>query len=135
MVLLEWRQEFSVSVSEMDEQHKLLINVINELGESINNGSDRNALKPILDQLLDYTAYHFVTEEKLLERYEYPGLIKQKQEHETLTWQVLDLRSRYDAGEGVKPMEVLGFLTGWLKKHLLESDKQYGPYLNSKGVF
>lgn len=135
MILLEWRKEFSVSVSEMDEQHKHLISMINEVGESINNGSDRDALKPILDQLLDYTAYHFVTEEKLLERYEYPGLLKQKREHEALTWRVLDLRSRYDAGEGIKPMEVLGLLTGWLKNHLLESDKQYGSYLNSKGVF
>lgn len=134
MALLEWSQEYSVNVRQMDEQHKNLVGMINELDESISNGTVNEAVKPVLDELLDYTAYHFISEEKLLEMYGYPRLRQQKQEHEALTWRVLDLRSRYEAGEGVGPMEVLDFLTEWLKNHLIASDKDYGAYLNSKGV-
>lgn len=134
MALLEWSPEYSVNVSQMDEQHRNLITMINQLHESISNGTGNETIKPVLDELLDYTAYHFITEEKLLEQHGYYGLRQQKKEHETLTWRVLDLRSRYEAGEGVEPMEVLGFLTEWLKNHLLVSDKEYGAFLNSKGV-
>ncbi|MCL4538230.1 MAG: bacteriohemerythrin [Bacteroidetes bacterium] len=134
MALLEWNQDYSVNVSQMDEQHRHLISMINRLYESISNGIGDEAVKPVLDELLDYTAYHFISEEKLLEKHGYYGLRQQKKEHETLTWRVLDLRSRYEAGDEVKPMEMLGFLTDWLKNHLLGSDKEYGAFLNSKGV-
>lgn len=134
MALLEWSPEYSVNVTQMDEQHKNLVRMINELDESISSGTDKEAVKQVLDELLDYTAYHFVSEEKLLENHGYLGLRQQKKEHETLTWRVLDLRSRYESGEGVEAKEVLDFLTEWLRSHLLHTDKEYGPFLNSKGV-
>lgn len=134
MTSFEWRNEYSVGVSTMDEQHGNLVSMMNELYDSIGKGRDESIIRSTLDKLLDYTAYHFVTEERLLEQNGYPGVRKQREEHEALTWRVLDMRSRYLSGEGVAPTELLDFLTGWLKNHLLTTDKQYGAYLNSKGV-
>lgn len=134
MPLLGWSKEYSVNVEEIDRQHRKLIEMIEDVYSAIHSDDDKAIVKPTLDKLLDYTAYHFVTEEKLLELYRYPDLPKHKEDHNTLMWRVLDLRSRYEAGEGVEAKEVLDFLTGWLKNHLLFSDKKYSPFLNSKGV-
>jgi hemerythrin len=134
MALFEWTEDYSVNVRILDDQHRKLVGMVNELHDAISTGTEQPALKEILKGLLDYTAYHFVSEERLLQKYEYPGLDRHKAEHETLTWKVLDLRSRYERGEGVEPREVLDFLTGWLKDHILNSDRQYGTFLNSKGV-
>lgn len=134
MPLFEWTENFSVNVRKLDDQHKKLVEMVNDLDDAIRDGNDDEVLKDVLRRLLDYTAYHFVTEEKILEQYEYPDLLRHRSDHNTLSWRVLDLRARYEAGDGVDAREVLDFLTGWLKKHILYSDKQYGTFLNSKGV-
>ena len=94
----------------------------------------RRFTKKILDELLDYTAYHFGTEEMLFQKYDYPEYSRHKKEHDTLTWKVLDIRSRYASGEGVETSEIFEFLKSWLENHLLNSDKKYSGFLNSKGV-
>lgn len=134
MPLFEWNEKYSVNVGELDEQHRKLIEMINDVNGSITAGNGKAVVKPVLDKLLDYTAYHFVTEERFLEAHRYPDLTKHKSDHNTLLWQVLDLRSRYEAGEDVEASEVLDFLTDWLKSHLLSSDKKYAAFLNSQGM-
>ncbi len=134
MALFEWTDQYSVNVRQLDEQHLRLVDMINDLYDAIKREEDQTALRETLKKLLDYTAYHFVREEKLLQQYGYPQLEKHKEEHSILSWRVLDLRSRYESGEGVQASEVLDFLTGWLKNHIMNSDKKYATFLNSKGV-
>lgn len=134
MALFEWDQQYSVGIVKIDEQHRRLVDMINELHDAIISAVGEPAVKSILDKLLDYTAYHFESEESLLKEFEYPDMERHKKDHDTLAWRVLDLRSRYESGEGVGAPELLDFLTGWLKNHILYSDKKYGLFLNAKGV-
>ncbi len=134
MALFEWNDLYGVNVSRLDQQHRKLVEMVNDLDDSIRTGNDNMVLKETLKKLLDYTAYHFVYEEKLLKQYDYSDLSRHMEEHNTLLYRVLDLRGRYEAGEGVQASEVLDFLTGWLKNHILNSDKQYGAFLNLKGL-
>jgi hemerythrin len=134
MALFEWTDNYSVNVRQLDQQHEKLVDMINELYDAIKRGEDQTILRETLKKLLDYTAYHFVTEERLLQQNGYTQLDKHREEHNVLSWRVLDLRSRHESGEGVQASEVLDFLTGWLKNHIMNSDKKYGTFLNSKGV-
>ncbi len=134
MPLFQWNQEYSVNVGQLDEQHKKLVEMINTLDNSMKSGDRIETIRVILDELLDYTAYHFETEERLLVQYGYPRVENHRKEHDALSWRVLDLRTRFDSGAGVEAKEILDFLTDWLKNHILFSDKQYGSFLNSKGL-
>jgi hemerythrin len=134
MALFEWNNLYGVNVRQIDQQHRRLVDMVNDLDDSIRTGNDDAVLKETLKKLLDYTAYHFVYEEKLLKQHDYSDLARHREEHNTLLWRVLDLRARYEAGEGVKASEVLDFLTQWLKNHILNSDKKYEAFLNFKGV-
>ncbi len=134
MALITWSQNFSVGVKDIDEQHKKLITLVNELHDAMSVGKGREVLGKILSDLISYTVYHFKHEEDLFEKYAYLGYIAHKTEHDKLAGQAGDIKKKFDSGEAVLTIEVMNFLRDWLNNHILGSDKKYGPFLNSKGV-
>ncbi len=134
MAFFEWSDQLSVKVGKMDEQHKVLMSLINELHEAMKTGMGKEATGKTLKRLIEYTKTHFATEEALMRQHGYPGLDLQKAEHAKLTQQVLDFDKDYNAGKITLTMEVMAFLKQWLNDHIGNTDKKYGPYLNSKGI-
>ncbi len=129
-----WSGDFSVKVAELDAQHKSLVELANDLEESIGNKNKREVLKAALDRLLDYIAFHFGSEEALLQKYGYPEEKRHKKEHDEFSWKVLNMRGKWSIGEEVQITELHDFLSDWIKNHILFADKKYGQFLNSKGV-
>lgn len=134
MSLIQWEERLSVKVKEIDEQHKKLINLVNLLHNSMKAGKGNDALHKVLTDLIDYTAYHFRTEEGYFQKHNYPDLMRHKKEHENLVSKALDIKKRFDKGELVITIELMGFLKDWLNTHILSSDKKAGEFLNTKGV-
>ncbi|MEI7942079.1 MAG: bacteriohemerythrin [Candidatus Riflemargulisbacteria bacterium] len=129
MVLFEWNDNYLTNIKECDEQHKKLFGLINELHEKMKNGTGKDALERILSELLDYTAYHFLTEESLFETFDYPEKETHKKEHETLTKQLNIINIKFEKGETHIAMPLATFLKDWLLTHTLQSDKKYGIFL------
>jgi hemerythrin len=135
MAFFEWSDQLSVKVGKMDEQHKVLVSLINELHEAMKAGIGKEATGKTLKRLIEYTKTHFADEEALMRQHGYQGLDVQKAEHAKLTQQVLDFNKDYTAGKITLTMEVMSFLKRWLNEHIANTDKKYGPYLNGKGIF
>lgn len=133
-MLMEWNENLSVNVKTCDEQHKKLLSILNTLHDAMFVGKGKDVLGNILTELVNYTVYHFKTEEDLFLKYGYFEFLLHKKEHDDLTKQATELKNKFDKGEMIITMEVMKFLKDWLNKHILESDKKYGPFLNSKGV-
>ena len=134
MAFITWNDSYSVNVAEIDEQHKQLINLANRMYDAMRAGKGKEALGPVLSELLNYTAYHFSAEESLLERYSYPDLEEHHQLHELATEKVRELRAELDSGNTSLAIEVMMFLSNWLNVHILEVDRKYGAFLNEIGV-
>lgn len=134
MALITWSDSYSVKVKKFDDQHKKLINMVNDLHDAMKVGKGKEALEKILAGLIQYTSSHFTDEENLMKQYNYPGYATQKKEHSLLVIQVLDLQKNYHEGKAVLSQAVMTFLKDWLQKHIQGEDKKYGPFLNSKGV-
>ena len=132
--LITWSDELSVGVSAFDNQHKRLVALINELHDAMSAGKGSKVLGKILSELADYTVYHFKAEEAVFETYGYPGLGSHRDSHGELTRQVLDFKDQFEAGKAVLSMELMKFLTDWLTNHILDTDKAYTAFLNSRGV-
>jgi hemerythrin len=132
MALIKWKEEYSVKVPEIDEQHKKLIDLINQLADAMSVGKGRDVLKAVLAELVDYTEYHFRTEEGLLREHGYPGQDRHFQAHEQLTARAAELRALFEGGEARLSIDVMLFLSDWLNRHILGEDKQYAPYLAGK---
>jgi len=134
MPLITWNDNYSVNISEIDSQHKKLIELINQLHEAMRVGKGKDILGKILGELVNYTVYHFGTEEKLFNKYGYHEFVKHKKQHDDLTGQVRDTADKFGKGDNIITVEVMNFLKNWLNDHILASDKKYAPFLNSKGV-
>ncbi len=135
MPLMMWNDKMSVGIPRIDEEHKKLVAMLNELYDSVQAGHGKEALGKILDGLIAYTAGHFKHEEKLFAETGYPDAPAHKKEHDDLTKQVLDVQQKYKAGvTGTLSLEVMNFLKNWLVNHIQGSDKKYAPHLNSKGI-
>ena len=97
-------------------------------------GKSKEVLGKILDELINYTGYHFKTEEDLFEKYNYPEKSTLKRQHGDLVDQVLKFKGNFDSGKSVISIDLMNFLRDWLTQHIVGSDKKYSVFLNGKGV-
>ncbi|GAA0557172.1 bacteriohemerythrin [Rhizomicrobium electricum] len=134
MALLTWNPGMSVGVRVLDEDHKKLIAMINELHSGMLEGHSNDVVGGVLRRLASYTVEHFQREEKFFAETAYPGAAAHKREHEKLKTQVMAEIQKFQAGTTGLGMETLNFLRDWLKHHIQESDKAYSAHLNAHGV-
>lgn len=134
MQLITWTDQYSVHISEIDAQHKRLIECINKLHDAMMNGHSVEIMVELIDDLRDYTDEHFAKEEAFMRQYGYPGYTEHHSEHRFFCNTVEDLHNRYRSGEVFLYLETMQFLSDWLSKHILGTDQRYVPFLREKGV-
>jgi hemerythrin len=134
MALMTWSDQLSVNIKQVDSQHMKLVELLNDFHDAMKVGKGKEVMGKTFSELLDYTAYHFGTEEELLKKHAYPAFPAHKREHEALTKKAADLSERFSRGEAVISAETMTFLKNWLSDHIMGSDKKYAPFLNGKGV-
>ena len=134
MASLTWSDKYSVNIREIDQQHQKLFKMINDLDAAMREGRGKQVLGKILNDLIQYTASHFATEEGLMQKHGYPEYEEHKAKHEKMTQKVLDIQREYEAGKATITLDVMKFLQDWLDKHIMGTDRRYGPFLNAKRV-
>ena len=134
MSLFVWDAKYSVDIHEIDRQHKRLFGLFNELYEAMQEGHADDVVDKVLTRVVDYTAYHFETEEKLLAQYGYHDEAAHRAEHAKLTEQVKTLMQKLKAGDPLVSLATLKLLSDWLNHHILGSDQKYAPFLLANGV-
>lgn len=127
--MTRWRPEYATGVQELDAEHQGLFALFAKLHAAIHAGQGSDVVGPVLDELLDYTWYHFAREEALMTRIGYPHLSQHVIEHGNLRRQVDAMRALFAAGEDGLPMELLQLLSDWLKCHTTTSDRRIGAYI------
>jgi len=134
MALITWNDSMSVNVEEIDKQHQKLVQIINDLHDAMREGKEKEVLGNILTRLIDYTSYHFSTEEKYFDKFGYPDSDPHKKEHRDLLEQVFEFRKAFDEGKALLTIELMNFLKDWLTHHMQGSDKKYGHFFNERGL-
>ncbi|MCP3901259.1 MAG: hemerythrin family protein [Desulfobacteraceae bacterium] len=132
-MLIQWTEQMSVGVIEIDEQHKQLIVYINKLYDSLKIKKNQSRiLQNILNSLIQYTIVHFAVEESLMRIFDYSEYEAHKKQHMDLKKQVLELNSKIKKGEAKLTKEVIIFLRDWIRNHILQEDKQYSPFFTKQ---
>jgi hemerythrin len=134
MAIIQWTNDLSVNVAELDKQHQKLVDMINDLNEAMRQGKGKDVMGKTLNDLIDYAATHFKTEEKYFEQYAYPATITHKKEHTDFARKVGEFKQGFDSGRVGISVEVMSFLGDWLRGHIKGVDKKYGPFFNEKGL-
>ncbi len=134
--VLTWNDEiYSVGIKKMDDQHKVLVGLINAL-HGQKDAKDKAFIEKVFATLVQYTINHFGDEEKILKRMHFPDFDLHHKQHENFIKTVSDLKGQFDREDGqarVMALELLTkFLAEWLTHHILVEDKIYGKYLEGE---
>lgn len=123
--LLQWKEEYSVGVALLDDQHKGLIELINRLNST---PEDTDVAVWVFEELESYTKEHFSAEERLMRKADYSHFKQHRREHRNFEQWLSAVRQSYGMGQ-LQPDELGGvvseFLKNWLVEHILSSDMAY----------
>ncbi len=133
---IEWTDDLLIGDTLIDEQHKMLVEHLNNLTHAITHQLGPEKIAETLGFLIDYTDTHFSSEEDHMAAQGYPGLQVQKELHtkfrETLDDMERDFREEGATPELAEAIDTL--LANWLVKHIQGVDAEFGAFLNSKGI-
>lgn len=118
----------------MDDQHKTLLELINQLYLILTNRRDREELSKTINRCLDYAQNHLRDEEQLLIENEFPELQEQLDHHAQFTETIDTLKRKLTDSPETVIAELHTYLRTWWLSHVVGIDKKYGPYLKEKGV-
>jgi hemerythrin len=132
--VIKWEASYSVNIAEIDQQHQMLIAMINELSDSVSQSKGREVQEKVLNGLASYAKEHFATEERYFDKYAYPWSVTHKAEHAAFTQKVVQFVQDYQAGKAGLNNQILSFLSDWLKNHIIGKDKTYSYFFTMKGL-
>jgi len=132
MALMTWEDSYSVHVPMIDEQHKRLFALVNQLHEAMSKGKANDVMSRVLGELVSYTKTHFAAEEKLLQSKNYPDLKAHQAQHQKFVEKVELFQKEFAGGKITVSGEVMNFLRDWLSGHILKTDKRYSEFVAAK---
>ncbi|MDT8426379.1 MAG: bacteriohemerythrin [Methyloprofundus sp.] len=126
MAIFIWNDSYKTGIDEIDEQHKKLVDILNALNEALTLEGNHQAIIALLDQLIDYTEYHFTSEEAFMQSHEYNATDYQKHQvtHQQFVTQIKQAQQDCHYNPDKVSDELLDFLVQWLVNHILMTDKQ-----------
>ncbi|MDR2503472.1 MAG: bacteriohemerythrin [Deltaproteobacteria bacterium] len=127
--IVTWQSSYSVGIKLIDEQHMELIKLTNKLFASCMEGKSKNIFLDTIHEAVDYVGYHFGTEEKVMERINYPDYASHKKEHADFVREVFSKVEEFKAGKILAPLSFVYYLKDWVLHHIAVCDKKMGAYL------
>lgn len=126
---IAWREDFGVGYPPIDRDHQKLLSLINNLLAAQRCDTGCLLERQALDELLDYTEYHFQREEALMIRHGYADFEVYKAQHDHMRNQVKRHLERYrEHGRSALP-PLVNHLKVWLLQHIAGTDRRLAPFL------
>jgi hemerythrin len=125
---LIWTDAMSVGIPALDSDHRCLVRIINLLHD-VGPENAAQTIETVLETLILYSRYHFTREERIMEACSFPGTRFHRAEHAGFSRFIQSLRDR--CHDGLNPstaIELLDYLTEWLRHHILIQDMAYKPF-------
>ncbi|MCP3688251.1 MAG: bacteriohemerythrin [Gammaproteobacteria bacterium] len=134
MSITSWDEGLSVNISVLDDDHKRIIDLMNQLDEALVTNTCSEQLPGIFEQLVEYVITHFRREEEYMECIKFPGLERHRLLHKNLSDKLTQLRKQLDTRDtGFLSLELSEFLRSWLFDHIAMEDLQIRPYVEEAG--
>lgn len=119
-----WKPEYELGIKTLDDDHKILVQHMNELETAMLVGQGKKALPELFHNLIEYTHMHFAKEEKIMQDRKFAGLAQHKKEHEEFLKKLRKFQQQFNEGNIAVSVDVLNLLRDWLENHMLKSDKK-----------
>lgn len=125
--MIEWKESYKVGIGFVDEQHKKLFEISNRAYELLEDQfciDKYDKIVDILEELKDYTVYHFNEEEKYMKSIGYSDYLSQKVAHDGFIKKIFDIDlNKVDQEQDKYLKDVLKFVVDWIIGHIISRDK------------
>ena len=135
MPLFSWKTEYSVNDAVLDNDHKKLFDLLNAAYECVMNSEEVECVLPIIDELSEYTRYHFSAEEQYMREKGFQEIDDHIAKHREFSHKVVTLRTRYHDSNLEVAKELIVILGEWLLGHVLKDDMKYSELSTRSGNF
>lgn len=132
--IMPWGSDLMIGVKKVDDQHKILIQMINDLHRAMKGQQGAAVVQGIMDKLVDYTVMHFGMEEKIFDQFGYPQSADHKAIHRKLVREVQGYQRKLKSGDPTVSINLMGFLKDWLTDHIKGTDTKYVPFMRQNGI-
>ena len=127
-MLFVWDEKYTTGIDDIDQDHKGLVKLINDLYEAMQDGSGGALLLPIFSALKHYTETHFAREERYMVECAAPDQDNHFREHREMIARLVDLETRHRQGEAAISLQTLTFLRDWLRNHICVIDQNMADH-------
>jgi hemerythrin len=131
---IEWNDDYLLGIQEIDNQHKKLVAIANELYD-ITTGSEESYkldMSKVLKNLTDYTVYHFSSEEEFMKRYGYAGVDLHKTAHDGFINEVTNQIKLLNDCKIESGKKFYSFVLNWVLTHIAKADKIWANLIKDK---
>ncbi len=129
MVLIEWKDEFSVGVPDVDHEHQKLITLINDLHNAMSSDSRDVTVMDFLGEIYAHVSAHFALEEKIMRERKYDQYAEHKAEHEALLDQLRDIMDNYEENATFSDEAFATVVEKWFTEHFRTRDARLHKHL------
>lgn len=127
-----WSKGLETGIRRFDDEHKQLIRLLNQMYVGINEGKGAQFMEEVLNELVEYTVYHFSDEEEEMQKHGYPNYEQHKKEHGKLLDEVSNFIEKYKQGDVTIGLDMMDFLKDWVSQHIMRSDMKYADFFADK---
>lgn len=123
MAWLNFTEDYLTGIPEIDYEHRKLFELINMLFEATMSRRSEKVVSAVIEELKNYTVYHFRNEENIFEPTMYPNKAKHIEEHNEFVQNIMLFEEDFKSGRSSVSLEILDFLKHWLTDHICVRDK------------
>jgi hemerythrin len=133
--MMEWDDDFSIGIEAIDDQHKTLLQMANDLITSVlyHDKSQGLYLQIIIRKLIVFVRHHLYTEEMLMKTTGYPSFSEHLEKHEEFLNNILNL-NKIKTGAYNEPEKLAGLLHDWTLSHIATMDNQFGKFFVQRQI-
>ena len=118
--LVTWSNTFACGIKLIDDQHKHLVDVVNEMFSHAtgNEEQEQKYFGKIINEVVDYIRVHFSTEEKIMIGTKFAGYLEHKKAHDNFVLTVANIVSDSATSKRLSLYAFTKFLKDWILSHI-----------------
>jgi hemerythrin-like metal-binding protein len=121
---VKWNESLSTGIDTIDEHHRYLFDLINDLFEVVKHKRGAGEIAKLLKATDAYAQVHFRTEEQMMRHYGYDGIYRQEQQHHAFEARIQEFYEELHENPLVAQFNVLSYLRDWLIHHISIDDAE-----------
>ncbi|MBK9160873.1 MAG: bacteriohemerythrin [Nitrosomonadales bacterium] len=128
---VEWHEDLSVGIDTIDEHHRYLFDLINDLFEVVSNKRGVREVARLIMCTDSYARVHFRIEEQMMQHFQYEGIHRQEQQHHAFEAKIREFYAELHDNPLIAQFDVLSYLRDWLIHHIRVEDAQLSTLVSS----